>query len=55
MLQELPIADKYYYHHCISFIMLGVWIYIGIKGWKSNNQYVKNKEEIITNKFIQVE
>ena len=43
MLQELPIADKYYYHHCISFIMLGVWIYVGIKGWKSNNQYVKNK------------
>ena len=43
MLQELTISNKYYYHNCISFIMLGVWIYIGIKGYTLKNKSIKNK------------
>ena len=43
MLQELAISNKYYYHHWISFLMLGVWIYVGIKGYALKNQNVKYK------------
>ena len=43
MLQELAISNKYYYHHCISFMMLGVWFYAIIKGKKLKNKNAKHK------------
>ena len=43
MLQELDINSKYYYHNIVSFIMLGFWIYVGIKGYKLRNSNNKHK------------
>ena len=34
MFEEISINSKHYYHNIISFIMLGIWIFIGVKGYK---------------------
>jgi uncharacterized membrane protein YwaF len=46
MIQSIDIIDKYFYHNCISFIMLGIWIYIGVKGYNLNSIKAKRKISI---------
>ena len=46
MIQALEFTDKHFYHNLISFIMLGIWIYSGIKGYNLNNIKAKRKISI---------
>ena len=46
MIQALEFTDKHFYHNLISFIMLGIWIYIGIKGYRLNSIRLKRKISI---------
>ena len=41
MFEEIAINSKYHYHNLVSFTMLGVWIYAGIKGYKLKSQKFK--------------
>ncbi len=43
MFAELPIDSKYFYHNCLSLIMIVVWIFIFIKGYKIQDDILKNK------------
>ena len=42
MFEEIAITSKYYYHDIVSLIMLGVWVYAGIKGYKLKSQKLKH-------------
>ena len=46
MFEEITISSKYHYHNLLSFIMLGAWIYFGIKGHRLKNQEIKRKFSI---------
>ncbi len=43
MFTELSINSKYFYHNCLSLIMIVVWIFIFIKGYKIQDDILKNK------------
>ena len=43
MFTELPIDSRYFYHNCLSLIMIVVWIFIFIKGYKIQDAILKNK------------
>ncbi len=43
MFTELPIDSRYFYHHCLSFIMIVVWLFIFLKGYKLKDDILKNK------------
>ena len=47
MFDELAINNKYFYHHIISVIMLVVWIYVGIKGYRIKDFTVKRNISIL--------
>ena len=47
MLDELAINNKYFYHLIISVIMLVVWIYVGIKGYRIKDFTVKRNISIL--------
>ena len=46
MFTELTIENKYYYHNLISLMMIGMWIYVGIKGYHLKNERLKNRLSI---------
>ena len=46
MLHELTLNSKYFYHNLLSFIMLGVWAYIGFKGIRLKDESAKRKISI---------
>ena len=46
MIQALEFTDKHFYHNLISFIMLGIWVYSGIKGYNLKNIEAKRKISI---------
>ncbi len=48
MFSELSIINKFYYHHLLSILMLGVWCYIGFQGYKLKDQ----KRRSIISKWI---
>ena len=47
MFDELAINNKYFYHHIISVIMLVIWIYIGIKGYRIKDFTVRRNISIL--------
>jgi len=49
MFSEISIINKFYYHNLLSVIMLAVWIYIGYKGYKLNDQ---DKKKVISKWII---
>ena len=47
MFDELTINNKYFYHHIISAMMLVVWIYVGIKGYRMKDLMAKRSISIL--------
>ena len=43
MFNELSISSKYFYHNCLSILMIFVWLFIFIKGYKVKTHTNKNK------------
>jgi len=43
MLHELSLNSKYFYHNLLSFFMLGVWAYVGFKGFALSDDRIKRK------------
>jgi len=43
MFEEITIESKYYYHNLVSLMMLGMWIYIGVKGYNLKNEILKHR------------
>ena len=43
MFNELSISSKYFYHNCLSILMIFVWLFIFIKGYKVVTHTNKNK------------
>ena len=46
MFEEITLSNKYHYHNLLSVMMLGAWIYFGIKGSRLKNQEIKRKISI---------
>ena len=46
MFQEITIGSKYYYHNLLSIIMLFIWIFIAIKGYRLISHNDKRKISI---------
>ena len=46
MFEEISIDSKYYYHNFLSFIMLAVWVFAAVKGYKLKSYKFKRKISI---------
>jgi len=43
MLHELSLNSKYFYHNLLSFSMIGVWAYVGFRGFTLKDDTIKRK------------